>query len=89
MHSVADVLPAAEIKPFEQLAHTVERDVSEDVAPAIAYLPAAQSVMVPEQVLEVKPSVSPYVPAGQGVHAPAPVDDLYEPLVHAVQLAPV
>ena len=74
MHSVADVLPAAEIEPSGQLTQASESLLA--LAPTLAYLPAAHSLMVPEQVLEVKPSVSPYVPAGQGVHALEPVDDL-------------
>ena len=75
MHSVADVLPAAEIEPAaEQVWQAAESVLA--IAPTLAYLPAAHSLMVPEQVLEVKPSVSPYVPAGQGVHALEPVDDL-------------
>ncbi len=35
------------------------------VAPAFAYLPIGQAVIVPVQVLTVSPVVEPYVPAGQ------------------------
>ena len=56
MHSVADVLPAAEIVPSGQLS---QAESVLAAAPTLAYLPAAHSVMVPEQVLTDKPSVSP------------------------------
>ena len=49
--------------PPGQLAHTVESDVSEDVAPGRAYLPSGQ-VTSPVQSLEVSPVVEPYFPAG-------------------------
>ena len=55
MHSV--VLPAAEIEPSEQLPQASESVLPG--APTLAYLPAAHSVMVPEQVLTAKPTVSP------------------------------
>jgi len=50
--------------PPGQLAHTVERDVSDDVAPGRAYLPVGHETS-PEQLLEVSPVVEPYFPAGQ------------------------
>ena len=57
MHSAEDVLPAAEIIPSGQLTQASESVLP--VAPTLAYLPAAQSAMIPEQVLTDKPTVSP------------------------------
>ena len=74
--------------PAGQLAHTVESDVSEDVAPGTAYLPAGQ-VTVPEQLLEVSPVSEPYLPAGHLAHTVSSVTVLdlapataYEPIGH-------
>ena len=57
-HGVQVVESDEEKVPAGQLAHTVERDVSEDVAPGRAYLPAGQ-LTGPEQLFEVSPVVEP------------------------------
>ncbi len=70
LQSVGDVLPAAEILPAGQLKHAPASVLA--VAAALAYLPAAQFVIGPEQALEGKPVVEPKVPGGQSVHVPVP-----------------
>ena len=62
-HGVQIIESDEEKVPAGQLAHTVESDASEDVAPGRAYLPAGQ-VTVPEQLLVVSPVSEPYLPAG-------------------------
>jgi hypothetical protein len=75
LQSEGDVLPAAEILPAGQFAHTVSSVKVEDAAPGRAYFPAGQETG-PEQPGIESPVVEPYVPAGQVVHAAAPVADL-------------
>ena len=62
-HGAQDVEPDEAEVPAGQIAHTVERDVSEDVAPGSAYLPVGHETS-PEQSLEISPVFEPYFPAG-------------------------
>ena len=59
--------PADEYVPDKQLAQTLSLDTSAEVAPRTARLPAGHKT-TPEHLLEERPDVDPYVPAGQGVH---------------------
>ena len=63
-HGVQVVKPDEAEVPAGQIAHTVERDVSEDVAPGKAYFPRGHETS-PVQSLEVSPVVEPNFPAGQ------------------------
>lgn len=62
-HAVQVVEPDVEKVPAGQLAHTVESDLSEDVAPGSAIFPAGHETS-PVQPLDVSPVVEPYFPAG-------------------------
>jgi hypothetical protein len=56
--------------PAEQRAQTLLLAVFEDETPASAYFPAGQvSFPVQAEDFDVRPTPTPNVPAGQGVHA--------------------